>query len=130
MKTLASRTLRPASRALCTLLAAAGATLALSGCVPLIVGAAATGGALVATDRRTTGTQVEDQGIELKATNRIRELTDGKSHVNITSYDRQVLLTGEVFKEEDKAVITEAVSKIENVRQVVNELEVGWPSTP
>ncbi len=118
------------ARALCGALAAGTAVLALSGCAPLIVGGAAVGGALMATDRRTSGTQVEDQGIELKAQNRIRDVVGERSHVNITSYDRQVLLTGEVFSEADKATIGQAVAKVENVRNVVNELEIGWPSSP
>lgn len=119
---------RPA-RALCGLLAASGLLLALSGCAPLLVGGAALGGALVATDRRTSGTQLEDQGIELKAQNRIRDTVGDKSRVTVTSYDRQVLLTGEVFSEADKAAIEAAVAKVENVRNVVNDLVVGWPAS-
>lgn len=111
-------------------LLAGGALLgALSGCVPLVIGGAALGGAMVATDRRTSGTQLEDQGIEVKAANRIREVTGDRSHVNITSYDRQVLLTGEVFNDADKAAVEAAVARVENVRGVVNELIVGWPSS-
>lgn len=122
--------LNPLARSLCGALAASATVLALSGCVaPLLVGGAAVGGALIATDRRTSGTQVEDQGIELKAYNRIREVVGERSHVNITSYDRQVLLTGEAFSEADKASIGQAVAKVENVRNVVNELEIGWPSS-
>lgn len=116
-------------RAVCGLLAGAGLLLALSGCAPLIVGGAALGGAMVATDRRTSGTQLEDQSIELKARNRIREVVGDKSRVTITSYDRQVLLTGEVFNEADKAAIEAAVAKVENVRNVVNDLIVGWPAS-
>jgi osmotically-inducible protein OsmY len=116
-------------RLLCGALAAAAAATALSGCVPLVMGGAALGGAMVATDRRTSGTQLEDQGIELKAANRIKDLLGDKAHVNITSYDRQVLLTGEVFNDTDKAAIEQAVAKVENVRNVVNDLYVGWPSS-
>jgi len=119
---------RPA-RLLCGLLAGAGLLAALSGCAPLLFGGAALGGAMVATDRRTSGTQLEDQGIELKSQNRIRDTVGDKSHVTVTSYDRQVLLTGEVFSEADKAAIEAAVAKVENVRNVVNDLVVGWPSS-
>lgn len=121
--------IRTLPRLLCTALAAAATVAALSGCAPLIIGGAALGGALVATDRRTSGTQIEDQGIELKASNRIKDLMGDKAHVNVTSYDRQVLLTGEVFNDNDKAVIEQAVAKVENVRNVVNDLYVGWPSS-
>ena len=120
---------RTLPRLLCTTLAAAATVAALSGCAPLIIGGAALGGALVATDRRTSGTQIEDQGIELKAKNRIKDLMGDKAHVNVTSYDRQVLLTGEVFNDNDKAAIEQAVAKVENVRNVVNDLYVGWPSS-
>lgn len=116
-------------RVMCGLLAGAGLLAALSGCAPLLVGGAALGGALVATDRRTSGTQLEDQGIELKAQNRIRDTVGDKSRVTVTSYDRQVLLTGEVFSEADKAAIEAAVAKVENVRNVVNDLVVGWPAS-
>ena len=67
---------------------------ALSGCVALVGGSAVMAGMSVAV-RRTTGTQVEDQGIELRANNRIAEVLGDKAHVNVTSYSRQVLLTGE-----------------------------------
>lgn len=126
---LPHRDARAGSRALCRLLATAALLGGLGGCAPLIVGGAAVGGAMVATDRRTSGTQLEDQGIELKASNRIRSLLGDKAHVNVTSYDRQVLLTGEVFNEADKAAIDQTVAKVENVRNVVNELVIGWPSS-
>jgi osmotically-inducible protein OsmY len=124
-----SRPAAPALRLISGLLAGGALLGALSGCVPLVVGGAALGGAMVATDRRTSGTQLEDQGIERKSGNRVRELTGDRSHVTVTSYDRQVLLTGEVFNEADKAAIEQAVAKVENVRSVVNELVVGWPSS-
>ncbi|WP_130480517.1 BON domain-containing protein [Sphaerotilus mobilis] len=125
----AQRTAHRTARSLCGLLAGAGLLAALSGCAPLLVGGAALGGALVATDRRTSGTQLEDQGIELKAQNRISDAVGDKSRVRVTSYDRQVLLTGEVFSEADKATIEAAVAKVENVRNVVNDLVVGWPAS-
>lgn len=96
----------------------------LSACVPLMVGGAAVGGALVATDRRTSGTQLEDEGIELRALGRINENLGTRVHVNVTSYNRQVLLTGEVPSAQDKQLVEQIVSRVENVRMVANELAV------
>ncbi len=102
--------------------------VALTGCAPLIIGGAMVGGGLVATDRRTTGIQVEDEGIEIKAAARIRDLAT-LGHINVTSYNRTVLLTGEVPGENEKAQVEAAVQKVENVRNVVNELAVGGNSS-
>jgi len=77
----------------------------LSGCFPLLVGGAVVGGSLVATDRRTSGSLVEDEGIELRASSRIRENLGERVHVNVTSYNRQVLLTGEVPNLQDKQLV-------------------------
>jgi osmotically-inducible protein OsmY len=104
-------------------LALAGAVLSLSGCFPLMVGSAVTG-ALVASDRRTSGTVVEDNAIQLKASNRIDEALGERVHVNATSYNRQLLLTGEVPSEQDKQLAEKVVSGVENLRNVVNELAV------
>ena len=96
----------------------------LSACAPLVVGGAMVGGALMVTDRRTSGAQVEDQAIELKATNRTRDVLGDRGHVNATSYNRTVLLTGEVPAEADRTAVEQTISRIENVRSVVNELAV------
>jgi osmotically-inducible protein OsmY len=96
----------------------------LAGCVPLLVGGAVVGGTLVATDRRTSGAQLEDEGIELRSVNRLREAFLERVHINATSYNRQVLLTGEVPSEADKVRAQEIVSRVENVRSIVNELAV------
>ena len=101
---------------------------ALSACAPLMVGGAVMG-SLMATDRRTSGAQVEDQGIELRAVSRIRENLGDRVHVNITSYNRQVLLTGEVPNAQDKQLVEQVVARVENVRAVVNELAVLGSST-
>ena len=93
-------------------------------CVPLVVGGAVIGGTLVATDRRTSGAQLEDEGIELRSVNRLREAFVERVHVNATSYNRQVLLTGEVPTEAEKVRAQEIVSRVENVRSIVNELAV------
>ena len=96
----------------------------LSACIPLVMGGAAVGSALVATDRRTSGAQLEDEGIELRANNRIDQALGERAHVNVTSYNRQVLLTGEVPTAQDQQKLQELVLKIENVRSVVNEVAV------
>ena len=101
----------------------------LAGCAPLIVGGAMVGGTLMYVDRRTTGAQVEDQAIELKAGSRARELAGDNSHVNVTSYNRTVLITGEAATEADRTAIEQAVQKVENVRSTVNELAVTMPSS-
>ena len=82
------------------------------------------GGALMATDRRTSGAQVEDQAIELKAINRVREALGDRGHVSVTSYNRLVLLTGEVPAEADRLAVEQVLARVENVRSTVNDLAV------
>jgi osmotically-inducible protein OsmY len=106
----------------------AGSLAALSGCFPLMVGGAVMGG-MVASDRRTSGTVVEDNAIELKAANRIRENLGERVHVNVTSYNRQVLLTGEVPNAQDKQLVEQIVSRVENARTIVNELAIMGNAT-
>lgn len=109
-------------------LAAAFAAAALTACAPLVIGGAAMG-VMVSIDRRTPGTQVDDETIELKAGARIRELFGDKAHVNLTSYNRQVLLTGEVPTEQAKQQAEQAVGRIDNVKGIVNDLAVTSVST-
>ncbi len=97
--------------------------LSVSGCFPLMVGGAVTG-AMVASDRRTSGTVVEDNAIQLKASNRIDDALGERVHINTASYNRQLLLTGEVPSEQDKQLAEKVVSGVENLRGVVNELAV------
>jgi osmotically-inducible protein OsmY len=112
-----------------TLLASAlAATTLMSGCA-LLVGGAIVGSSMVAVDRRTSGTQLEDQSIELKGVKRAGELLGDRGHINVTSYSRLVLVTGEVPTEADKAAVEQAVARIENVRSVVNELVITLPSS-
>jgi osmotically-inducible protein OsmY len=106
-------------------LAAAGVLL---GCAPLVVGGVMVGGTLVATDRRTTGTQVEDQSIELKAADRVKALAT-LGHVNVVSYNRVALITGEVPSQADKERVGSAVAGVQNVRGIVNELGIGGNSS-
>ena len=106
-----------------------GSTLGtLTACFPLAVGGAVVGG-MVAADRRTTGTVVEDEGIELRSASRIREALGDRGHVNVTSYNRQVLLTGEVPSAQDKQLVEQIVSGVDNVRHIVNELAILGNST-
>lgn len=106
--------------------AALGATL--SACAPLMVAGAATG-ALVVIDRRTSGAQLDDQSIELRAGNRVNEqIGEGRARVVVNSYNRRVLLTGEASSEAIKTQVGQIVSQVENVREVINEL--GVTSSP
>lgn len=99
-------------------------------CAPIVVGVVAAGTALVVTDRRTTGSQVDDQTIQLRVANDLgAAFKDRPVHINVNSFDRKVLLTGEV---PDEAVRTRAgaiAAATQNVRMVVNELAVAPPSS-
>ena len=106
-------------RLLLTTCAAAVLGSSLTACFPLLVGGAA-GGVLVAMDRRTSGAQLEDEGIELRSMARLRDNIGSRARVSVTSYNRQVLLTGEVLNENDKKLVEQVVSRVENVNCVVN----------
>lgn len=97
----------------------------LTGCAAVVVGGAATG-VSVATDRRTAGVYLGDQEIELRATNRLSE-TFPKNHISTTSYNRQVLLTGQVHDEATKTRAAEIVRGVPDVRTVFNELAISGP---
>jgi osmotically-inducible protein OsmY len=110
-----------------TLIACVWAASALTACVPLapfLIGSAAVGGVMVATDRRTSGAQLEDEGIELRAAARLRDTFAERAHINVSSYNRQVLLTGEVATAADKTKAAQIAAEIENVKTVANELAV------
>lgn len=107
----------------------AGALGSLSACAPLLLGGAFVGGGLMAVDRRTTGTQIEDQGLEIKAAGKAVELLGKSAHVNVTAYNRIVLLTGEVPSEAGRQQLEQAVQRLENARSVVNELAVAGVSS-
>ncbi len=100
----------------------------LSACVPVVVGGAAAGGAM-ASDRRTSGIYVEDENIELKALKSIETNLGSTVHVNVTSYNRNVLLTGEVPTAEAKNKAETIVKAITNIRGITNELIVGEKSS-
>jgi osmotically-inducible protein OsmY len=88
-------------RVLLSTLAAGAVLSSLSACAPLVVGSAVMSG-LVAIDRRTTGIQLEDEGIELRTAQGLRQNLSASAHVNVTSYNRMVLLTGEVGSAAEK----------------------------
>lgn len=119
-----SRSTRPT-----LLLAALAAATLLGACAPLLIGGAMVGGSLMAIDRRTSGAQIEDQAIELKSRARVNEAVGDRGNVSITSYNRLVLITGEVPTEADKAAIELAVARIENARSIVNELAIASASS-
>ena len=96
----------------------------LSGCAAAVVGTGIAVGAMVATDRRTSGAQLEDETIELKSSTAIKGALGDKAHVNITSYNRRVLLTGEASSTNDKVFIEKTVMKVENVQSIVNDIAI------
>lgn len=101
-----------------------GSTLAMSGCFPL----AATGvvvGTLAATDRRTIGAQTEDTGIEVKAAAQLRQQLSDAGGISVTSFNRKVLLTGQVPDERSRTEAAAVVGKLDNVLSVHNELQVA-----
>ena len=100
----------------------------LSGCAPLLVGGAVMTG-IVATDRRTTGAQVEDEGIELKVTSAVSQDLGERVHLNVTSFNRKVLLSGEARTQADKDRAEKLAQSQENVQSVVNDLAVAMPSS-
>jgi osmotically-inducible protein OsmY len=102
-----------------------GASMLLAGCVPLLVAGAVGGTALVATDRRSVGAQADDEAIELKIGNNIGTGYGDRVHVNVTSYNGIVLLTGEVPTPELVTTITQIARTTAKVRTVHNELTVG-----
>jgi len=100
----------------------------LSACAPAVVGGAAAGGVMAA-DRRTSGAYVEDEAIEWKANIRIHEALGDKVHINITSFNRNVLLTGEAIDETSRARAEGITKDIENVRHVTNEVRIAGASS-
>ena len=110
------------------LLIALALSTQLTGCFPVIAGGAAAGGAMIA-DRRTAGTYVEDQSIELKAEKIIFEKIGKDIHANVTSYNRQVLITGEAKNNSVKENAEALIKPINQVQKVTNELVIGENSS-
>jgi len=108
---------------------AALALLWLAGCAPVIVGAGAVGALSVSEDRRSSGAQMDDQSIEWRASSRISERFGSKAHVNVTSYNRAVLLTGEVADERMRSDIESLVRAVPSVQATTNELVVAEPTS-
>ncbi|MDB5807775.1 MAG: hypothetical protein JWN73_5097 [Betaproteobacteria bacterium] len=110
------------------LLAVALAVPLLQGCIPLIVGGAAAG-AIAASDRRSVGTQADDKAIGFKVDSAINDAFRDRVHINVNPYNRRVLLTGEVPDERVKAEVARIAAGVENVREVLNEVQVGLNSS-
>lgn len=102
--------------------------LSMSACAPLIVGGAVMGG-FVAIDRRTAGTQLEDESLELRTAQGMRQHLGAAAHINVTSYNRMVLLTGEVSSAADRELAERLAKSQENVNAVVNDLAIEPAST-
>ena len=109
-----------------TLILVAALGTQLTACVPVVAGGAAAGG-LVAADRRSTGAYLEE--IELKAEKAISDNLKENVHANVTSYNRRVLITGEVSNEANKAKAESVVRPIQNVNRINNQLVIGANST-
>jgi osmotically-inducible protein OsmY len=107
---------------------AIGTLGSLQGCIPVIVGGTGMAVAMVS-DRRTSGTYVEDESIEWKAVKRIEERLGDKVHVNATAFNRKLLLTGEAFNEASRDEAGRVAGAVENVKEVVNELRIAPTST-
>jgi osmotically-inducible protein OsmY len=116
--------LLPARRLLARVALCGTMAVALQGCVEMMVGTAVVG-TLAATDRRTFGAQTEDTAILLKGETRVSKLVGGAGHVNVTSFNRRVLLTGEVRDAALKQAVEREVAAIEGVAAIINELDVG-----
>ena len=101
----------------------------LAGCVPAVIATGATLGVMSAQDRRSTGVQADDEGIEWKAAQSVPERYSQASHLNFTSFNQRLLITGEVPSEEAKAAIGEQAARIVGVKEVINETTVGPASS-
>ena len=97
----------------------------LGGCAALVVGGVMAGTVMVATDRRTSGAQLNDEGIEIRSANRLKEKFGERGNFSVTSYNGRVLLTGEVAGNSDKLAAEQLVFQVENVKAVVNELTIA-----
>jgi len=105
------------------------AAWALQACVPLMIGAGGAAAYSSLEDRRTTGIQIEDEAIETRASNRISDRFGSRVHVNVTSYNRVALLTGEVPDDAARAEAEKIVRAVPNVREVTNDLQVAGISS-
>ncbi len=97
----------------------------LGGCAALLVGGVMAGTVMVVTDRRTSGAQLNDEGIEIRSANRLKEKFGERGNFSVTSYNGRVLLTGEVAGNSDKLAAEQLVFQVENVKAVINELTIA-----
>jgi osmotically-inducible protein OsmY len=111
-----------------TLAIVGACAVGLPACVPLIATGVGTG-VSAALDRRSYGTQLEDSEIEVRVMRQINQQVDEKASVSTTSYNRWVLLTGQVTDEKSRQQVETIATGTQNVRKVFNEVTVGWPST-
>jgi osmotically-inducible protein OsmY len=105
------------------------AILLLHGCAPVVIGAAGSAAYSSLEDRRTTGTQIDDESIEVRASNRVSDRFGSTVHVNVTSYNRQALLTGEVPDEKSRAEVEKIVRAVPTVKDVTNDLQIAGISS-
>jgi len=117
------------SKSTASLLSTLVLCLGLASCAAPLMFGGVIGGAMVATDRRSAGSQLEDEMIEQRSRTAMRENFGNKEHINVTSYNRQVLITGEVSNDNVRRQVEALVSRVENVRAVVNELAIGQASS-
>ena len=111
------------------MLAALLCILWLAGCAPVLVGAGAAGALSASQDRRSSGAQLDDQSIEWRASSRVGDRFGSKAHVNVTSYNRSVLLTGEVPDERTRGEVDGLVRGVPSVQGTTNELVVAEPTS-
>ncbi|HEX4326471.1 MAG TPA: BON domain-containing protein [Burkholderiales bacterium] len=119
---------QPRSHAVSAVLALALAAPLLQGCIPLIAGGVAAG-AIAASDRRSLGTQTDDKAIGFNVDKAINDVYHDRAHVNVNPYNHRVLLTGEVPDEKARADVARIAAGVDNVREVLNEVQVGINST-
>ena len=100
------------------------ASFQLSACAPLVIGGAALAGKAVL-DRRTAGIQIEDEAIELRSASGLRSILSKNTNVRVHSYNRMVLLTGEVSNESEKALAERFVKSQDNVKSVINDVSIS-----
>lgn len=121
-------TSRPTRRRLLLALGAASALPLLQGCFPVVAGGVGAGAAMIG-DRRTSGAYVEDEGIEWRTASALRDRLGDAVHINVTSYNRMVLLTGEAPTEAHRAEAERVAAGIANVKGIVNEIQVAGISS-
>jgi osmotically-inducible protein OsmY len=104
-------------------------SLLASGCAPVVVGAAAAGGVAVAADRRPADVQLADERIEWQSSGRVSDKLKDQGHVNVTSYNKMALLTGEATTEAMKQEAEKLVAAVSEVKTVVNDIQVAAPTS-